>query len=271
MNYCVNYRPHIPAYDTIDEIIIDFEKCNTSSFIEFVENHLNQRLIISVSNYVNFIDNKEYKVLQAIHEKYIDLDIVIMFSRYDEEYLKKFKEETTISYFYSTRASNWDTFLGLAAIGVSDIYVIEELCFELDKVAEIAHSRNIKIRTYANVCQTSWKETDSLLTFFIRPEDVDFYSQYIDTIEFFGEKEQIPIFYKIYAEDKKWFGPLNEIIIGFNSDLDNKYVIPRFAEKRVSCGKKCVKGGKCKICHRIEELSKVLEQSGLVVMVDKNE
>ena len=48
---------------------------------------------------------------------------------------------------------------------------------------------------FVSVLQNTW----------VRPEDIDFYSQYVDVCEFFGNMEQVPILLKIYKEDKKWF------------------------------------------------------------------
>lgn len=39
---------------------------------------------------------------------------------------------------------------------------------------------------------------------------------------------------------------------------------------RIKCGKNCFKGGHCRRCEVIEELSNSLEQSELVVKIDKN-
>lgn len=87
--------------------------------------------------------------------------------------------------------------------------------------------------------------------------------------EFFGEKEKQDTYYNIYKKDKEWFGNLGEIIIGFNDIIDSRYIIPRFAKKRIKCGRECMKGGPCKICDRIVNLSHNLEEAGLIVKKDK--
>lgn len=271
MKYCIDYLPHKHNSLLLNEVnelkIIYNERDNT--LLEFLEKYKDKRIIIQVYETDNFLNNKHYLQFNLIKEKYPQYSFTIMFTY--SELINTFKNELNFPYCFDLRVNNWDSFLGLVQMQVSDIYIVEDLCFELDKVAEIAHLNNINIRTYANVAQTQWKDTDSLFTFFIRPEDIPIYEKYIDTLEFFGEKqEKVETYYKIYAKDKQWFGRLDEIIIGFNSDLDNKYIIPRFAEKRVLCNKQCLKSGKCRICHRIQDLSKSLEKSELVVQVDKN-
>jgi hypothetical protein len=144
------------------------------------------------------------------------------------------------------------------------------LCFEIDKVAEIAAQYNAQVRVYPNIAQSKWNNTAALKKFFIRPEDIDEYEKYVDVIEFYNVDKQIDIYYDIYKQKKKWFGKLNEIILDFDSDIDNRYIIPRFAEMRIKCGKNCLKGGSCRRCEIIEQLSNTLEESQLVVSIDKN-
>ena len=78
------------------------------------------------------------------------------------------------------------------------------------------------------------------------------------------------IFYKIYSK-QEWFGSLNEIIYELNEELDSRYIIPRFAEKRIRCKKECLKGGKCQICDRIKELSHTLEEAHIIVDYNNKE
>ena len=55
-----------------------------------------------------------------------------------------------------------EDFLGYISLGVSDIYIGEDLGFELDKVSKIAKEHNIQIRTFPNIVQTQWKYASSL-------------------------------------------------------------------------------------------------------------
>ena len=100
-------------------------------------------------------------------------------------------------------------------------------------------------------------------------EDVDVYDKYIDVFEFFGNEEAQKTIFKAYAIDKQWYGKLEELIIGFKGDMDSRYIFPLFADKRAVCKKKCVKGGKCNICGRLEELASTLEEKHFMIKLDK--
>lgn len=74
------------------------------------------------------------------------------------------------------------------------------------------------MRSYCNLCESSWEKTPSIKTFFIRPEDLDIYEKYINTFEFFtDEKDAVRLnsLYKIYTKDRLWYGLLKDLIVGY--------------------------------------------------------
>lgn len=82
-----------------------------------------------------------------------------------------------------------------------------------------------------------------------RPEDYDYYSQYID-IGIFAWKElaQERGFYRVYAESKEWIGDLKDLIFGLNFEGKNHLIPPTLAEKRGSCDQACKRNGTCALC-----------------------
>lgn len=271
MKYCINYSNKSHIIDKVDEILIRYDKNKILElFTQFIPAHLNQRVIVQLieENNIDTIVNNLKKIISIYNEnKDIKFDIQLPF--YNQKFMEELKD-TNLKYFFKAAANSWDKFTSLISQNVSDIYITDELAFELDKVAEIAHKNNIKVRIYPNVAQSRWDKLSDILKFFIRPEDIEIYEPYVDVCEFYGDKaQQIDTYYKIYQEDKKWFGDLQEIIIGLDSKIDSRYIIPRFAEKRIKCGKDCLKGGKCEMCKRILDLSEQLENAHLIVQIDK--
>ena len=271
MKYCINYSNKSHIIDKVDEILIRYDKNKILElFTQFIPAHLNQRVIVQLieEDNIDTIVNNLKKIISIYNEnKDIKFDIQLPF--YNQKFMEELKD-TNLKYFFKAAANSWDKFTGLISQNVSDIYITDELAFELDKVAEIAHKNNIKVRIYPNVAQSRWDKLSDILKFFIRPEDIEMYEPYVDVCEFYGDKaQQIDTYYKIYQEDKKWFGDLQEIIIGLDSKIDSRYIIPRFAEKRIKCGKDCLKNGKCEMCKRILDLSEQLENAHLIVQIDK--
>lgn len=270
MKYCIDYKnKKFKYFDKIDEITINFIP-RESSIINFLLENKNKRININIEDKDDFIENKRIKMFDVIKQQCPDIDFAFKIGYFKDESTKKIMEmiktnEMQHKFFFQTLVGDWDTLNGYAELGVSDIYVVEDLGFEIKRVAEILHSRGIRVRVYPNVAQSKWGKTDPFRKFFIRPEDVDIYEDYVDVIEFFGKNDSIETYYKIYAIDKKWFGKLNEIIIDFDSDVDNRCILPKFAPKRLNCGKKCAKGKHCEICSAIVELAEVLKKNQLLI------
>ena len=259
MKYCFNYNQkteHMQYINKADEWTIEYNS-KDSTLLEFLDLHKDKRINLYIKDIVP--EELLYELSNRYDNLYFKLNMKNFYNK-DKKYDFKF--------FFDELVSDWDTLIGLLEYGVSDVYIVENLGFELDKVAEIAKKYNIQIRAFPNVAQSSFSETITLKKFFIRPEDIDMYSQYVDIFEFYNIDEKLDTYYKIYAIDKKWFGQLNEIIIDFNSDIDNKYIIPRFSEMRYKCGKKCLKGAKCNRCENIEQLADSLKEGGLIIKID---
>ncbi len=257
MQYCIDYYRNSRAKEKADEFIINYTKRN-DALIDFLEEYKDKRINLTIEERLT---DGELKLLKTICDNYPNL--FLRFENYDYDYVENITE-SGVPFFYGNRVNNWGEFIGLVELAVTDIYIVEDLAFELDKVSQIAHEAGIRIRIYPNVAQSSWKDTPDIKKFWVRPEDIDFYSQYVDVCEFFGNAEQIPTLLKIYKEDKQWFGLLNEIIIGLKTPLDSRFTHFNFAEKRTRCGKSCQKGGKCKMCDLYVALSYTLEKAHLL-------
>lgn len=269
MIYSIKYNKHNTIIKEAQEIRIKLDMNDLSIFTTFIPEHINQRIVICIDDLEECINNKYIKkISNIIEEKYPKANIAIRLSEYEEELLPQLKECKT-DFFFNKFINNWEELHKYINLGVSDLYIVEDLCFELDKVKKIVN--NIKIRTFPNVSQKRVIETSPIKTFFIRPEDVNIYSKYVDILEFFGDGKKDEIYYKIYNNDRKWYGDLQELIIDLGEEIDSRFIIPKFAEKRIKCGRKCLKGDNCKICDRILELSQNLKESKLIVRIDKEE
>lgn len=162
--------------------------------------------------------------------------------------------ENQILHYYKEYITTWDQFQGFLNLNITDIFISDDLAFDLKVISFHAKKRNIKIRCFCNFCSSSWDKTPSLKKFFIRPEDLRFYGKYIDTFEFYiNNKNNINTLYEIYAKGQRWFGLLKEIIINYEGDEDNRFIISPFGEKRLNCRKRCMREIEptCHICDRI--------------------
>lgn len=170
-----------------------------------------------------------------------------------------------IPHFFINPITTIDQLNGMLKYKPTDMYICEELGFSLDKVSTLLHNNNIKVRVFPNICQSSFSETPSIKTFFIRPEDIDIYSIFVDVFELISDKERQEILFKVYKQEQ-WFGKIQEIIPTFKGELDSKYLLNTFGVIRSRCGKRCMyKPESCSICDRFIELSDTFKENKIVI------
>ena len=269
MKYCYYYSrgDSFPYFNELAELSITYNK-EDLTLPQFLQEHKSQMINILI----NKVEDLER--LTLLYDQY--KNIKIMFDLKNEDLIKKIPN-IKIPFFFYTFINNWDVLTQVLSFHPTDIYISDELGFELAAVAKMAHAAGAQVRVLPNLAQTSWREIEGhmhtqfngLKKFFIRPEDVELYEPYVDVMEFAGNEKQIATYYKIYAKEHKWFGDLNEIIIDLNYHIDNRGIVSTFGEQRLKCGKKCLKGQHCQICERIAHLSQTLREHDLIVQRDK--
>lgn len=275
MKYCLPYLNASPYMSKVDEVIIPFNAEKGPIVIKNItskENISNATIILEMEVMEVDVINKNMTLFKSLKEDYPQINFKLMFTK---DYTERFDsliencKECGIPFFFSTYVRDWDTFYGLIDLGVSDVYIVEEMGFSLSKLGAIAHASSVSIRVFANIAQSKWPKERSIKSFFIRPEDIPIYADYVDVIEFYGEQNVQEVSYKAYAEDGKWFGDLRELIIGLETEVDSRHILPIFGDKRLSCERRCQKLKPCNICTRIVENSKVLEANGFLVRYGK--
>lgn len=251
----INYKPKIKELDT------------------FINEYRTHRINLYIED-LNY--DRDFEIIQALQEKYPQTKLVLNLPSYNQELEQKLKE-CGLPHYYNELITSWDRFNGFLSLDITDIFIAQEFAFSAKTLSNLIkkHNKNINLRVYCNVCQSSWDNTPSIKTFFIRPEDLQLYEGIIDTFEFFADiksPEKFNVLYEIYTKDKKWFGKLNEIIVGFKGEEDSRYFLPLFGEKRLNCKKTCVTQDfiSCNLCNRIIELSHTFKDKGLIVQqIDK--
>ena len=134
------------------------------------------------------------------------------------EDLDKYLNKYDFPYYYNEIITTWDRFQGFLKLNVCDIFIGEDLAFDAKNASFNAKKNNKSLRCYCNVCESSWEKTPSIKTFFIRPEDLEVYENYINTFEFYTDERdlvRLNSLYKIYAKDREWYGQFKELITGF--------------------------------------------------------
>ena len=259
MNYCFHYNKNNPYLSKATEWIFPYKEDNPNLIMKLralKEEGTSQRIIIDITE---FGGEPNWDILSASVREYPNSAILI--TKAQIAFVPRMRVEN-IKWFFLNGCYTWDMLKECVHFGVTDVYIINELGFDIKNVKSFCDKNNVKIRIYPNVAQTS--ATLLILgtyeSFYIRPEDVDLYEKYVDIFEFYLNEEKEWILYRIY-EDKSWRGNIDQLILNLVhiKDVRNNYIPTIFGEARLDCRKKCIYGD-CKICTNCIAASRTIKE-----------
>ena len=269
MKYCLNSTVNKKSLNKADEINI--KSLYMGGEVEFIDKNIIKRYKNKRFNFsLLTTDPEPLNFIKGIKKDFPELDIAICLDNgfiHESDLLKELRQNN-IKYYFFTPAKDWDSLYGLISLGVSDVFVTEEMGFSLAAIHTITAAAGVQIRCFPNVAQSSWREGNSFKKFFIRPEDVKIYEPYVDVLEFFGAGNREETYFNIYQK-QEWFGDLSEIIIGLDKKVDNRCIVDFFGDRRTKCEKRCLKGKPCNICDRCAELADNLHNHAIVIQHNK--
>ncbi len=128
----------------------------------------------------------EFDLEKLRFAKLVNSNIHIIIDTYipaDLELLQKFNIDFYLSSAHA--AGNFRELEFLVSLGVTDVYIIDDLCYQLDKVKKFCQQHNVNSRLILNEIpsQRSDANNDSRAPYFV-PEVIDELSKYIDVFEF---------------------------------------------------------------------------------------
>lgn len=158
-----------------------------------------------------------------------------------------------IAFYYLEPIRSFRELQGLKLFGAKWAFIDAPLFFQMDKVRAVG----LPVRVTANISiREAFPYVDGVPGPWIRPEDVEAYEPYVDTIEFSRVNlDQERALFRIYAEQKKWPGELGLIVQDINYLGTNRMIPPDLVEKRLNCGQKCMENGNCRLCWRVLDLA----------------
>lgn len=264
MKYAVRYNRTFKHFDKIDEVIFKF--FISEGFIEGILSKIKnqkQKIIISLVEIDQEISDV-LPILNKIKEKHDNTKVIIDF--FNQRDLIPILKENNIDFFFDQFARNLTILATMYKLGASEVYIAEDLCFELHKI-QYFRTKGMKYRVWPDIAQTSAGSHGVLspnTEFFIRPEDIELYEKFVDTMELMRSDNRENIIYEIYQQEQ-WLGKLNDIIIDFEGEVDNTTIFPFFGKQRLMCRRRCL-FSKCDICNSIESFGKDLEKTDIEII-----
>ena len=178
MRYCLNYKPYKDKeYKDVDELKIKYNPDDKSLF-DFLQKYKDKVINIYVSA-AQLQDKSNIRLFKGFIAKgCTNFKLIITFMQDNRESVDALKAEK-IPFFFSSVAADWQTFYLLLSYGPTDIYILGGLGFELDKLSKIAQAHNCSLRIFPNVCGPDTFNDKGLKNFYVRPEDINFYSRFV--------------------------------------------------------------------------------------------
>lgn len=162
-------------------------------------------------------------------------------------------KQRKIRYYYGFATGTMYDLRALKELGVCYLKVTAPAFFKMSEVAAL----DIPVRIAANIAHDGFiPRENGICGSWIRPEDLDAYKSYVQTLEFEGvDLEQERALYQVYAIYKQWPGDLKDLIINLDSSCDNRFIIKDFGTHRLNCGQRCQENQTCQICYRLLRLA----------------
>lgn len=228
------------------------------------------------------VDYSHRSYVDKIHERYQDKYIVLQHTAYDEPIdwneLKQYNALThhqlilclsTIADCVMAKELGFEFYYGypiktlyeanaLKEMGVRYIRLGVPLLFQMKDVKNI----NIPVRLVPNIAYNDGMiRNHSWDGGFVRPEDLHYYEDYVDIVEF----EDCDIYkeealFRIYAEQQEWPGDINMIITNIQeTGILNRLLPPDFGSYRLNCQHRCQKN-ECRLCSASFKLASMIEE-----------
>lgn len=281
-NLCIPYFKDFiyTKEDFVTEVIIPYHHLGGVLIDDFIVD-ANKKIIVPYYIDPFDIELRANIIKEVLRIQEIGLDVEVMISDIEvepisiAEFIDDFKTND-IKFFFDYQITTFAMLNAVIKRGVSSVVISGDLAFDLIQTKAICDKNKVKIRVELmrkEMIEILFDtEETSLKSFFIRPEDLDTYSKYIDVFGMsnIGSKYFLETIVKVYFVDKKWFGKLQEIIPTLPSNIDSRTLIDDFAIYRSNCGRRCLVNGTCQICERAIELGNSLEKAGLVIQHNKS-
>ena len=274
----INYDPY--KYTKTDKLNQAADKKEESQMlfdklISFVEEYPHKRINISITD--TDIPINHLITLNKIHD-----NIYVKLSIYQAYYAEKLKEKEIKFFFDNTIPVSTFTLLDeLIKIGVTDVYIADDLCYRLDDVSKRCKKDNIQIRLILNRIPATTPRADvDIHSPIFTPRHFEALDEYIDVAEFDCHYDNesdaynwsvFNVLYKSWFIKHDWYNDLREI----NKDLAIFYPVrqemPLFIERKMNCGRRCAYDDMCHKCETIIELAELLYDDGVYVKQGKIE
>ena len=222
---------------------------NFNNLIDFLSNHPKERFNISIDISEYEFDFNQLNILNKINS-----NIYIKLSS-DTANQQKTLKKLGIKFFFDANYAvfNYRMLEDIAALGVTDVYISDDLCYDLANVRRACDKIGVSLRWILDIIPSNTlnKNKDFYAPWVI-PENIDLLSQFVDTFEFSENTSwaRLDTLYKIWFEKKEWRENLRALYPQMEIDFWNQSAFPELTQHKLYCQYKCAYGSVCKKCEQ---------------------
>lgn len=250
MKIAAPYSANDKYSDLPDEYNLPWGENSTErKLLDFCEIISDKRINIFTEKDVNF------DLDAIVTAKKINPNIYVRLNIYQIPLINQLKEKEIKFYFDTTYPCGSCVILdAMVNIEVSDIYIYDDLFYNLERVKPYLEQKNIQVRMILNrVASTSPQKNIDIYGPYVTPRDMDILEQYIDVAEFdcgdtFYNWNKFNAYYKTFIIRKEWFGELRELNEDIEFSLPIYSTVPNFVERKMRCRRICSIDGGCNHC-----------------------
>ena len=156
--FCLTYYPLNNNYylQDVQELKITYNPRNKQNLKALLEKYKDKTIIIKITETIEEI---EIQLLKQYYEEYNNIKLIFDFN--NKQNLERI-QRSRIPFFFSNYVTHFDQIAVYSQYNPTDMYICEELGFFLNKISESLHEKNIKVRVFPNICQSSILEIDLL-------------------------------------------------------------------------------------------------------------
>lgn len=245
-------------FRTDDSSLEDLIQFITLPFIERVNIQFTNKINIKIIQTVNNIKDCLYVRVMPEHWPQI--------SELQDNKIRFFLDGSMPVSTYTQLAEAFD-------LGVSDIYIADDLNYNLDDVSKICKEKNIQMRLILNrIPATTLTKGSDVKSPIYRPQDMDILEKYFNVFEFDCDDpynwNEFNVLFKAFFINKYWHGDLSELNHDIQIDFPNDQIMLNYSFSKMNCGRRCDSraSNKCKKCQQFYDIRTMLLDKGVALL-----
>lgn len=252
MKYCTSYHQTTAHLEAVNEVRYSAQALTTA--LDFLQRHADKKIIVEILD-LNAASVPSIEKLQKLQTEcatlYLDFYNLSDLENYSK-YCKNYSNDIHIMYHHP--AVTWALVQILIYYKVSDILIGEPLIFCKKELMALKARYNLTIRAIPASAQNALgvgiEENSGLRHFWILPQHVPLYEDYIDVLDILSNKQdRESALLDIYLAEKPYIASLQFLIDNIDSSALGAWFDESFVSRRFNCGQRCLTiTSKCNGC-----------------------